>query len=224
MLVPLHIVSLAAMLAALASASAMAQGASRGLSQAQELRALEIEASSRGSARIAREDQEQGLSGLASTRAGKADKSVRPLVVPIEPADAEPAGEGAARSIKAQASQRAVVMRYDYATGVTTRTTVDLATGEALHVRQDVNYPTPLAREEFAEAVTLARRAVPEFDSVMKSARPQALRIGHLAPINTNPSSPRYGHRLVVLWIEEPVATARVLVDLSTNEVVPDHH
>ncbi len=163
-----------------------------------------------------------GLPGLANTLAGQKGKTVLPLVAPIELANPDPAL--VARGAKPPQAQRAVVMRYDYATGVTTRTTVDLGTGRALDVRKDVNYPTPLAQEELDQAVTLARQKVSEFDAIIKSARPEELAISHLAPLDNDPSSSTYGHRLVYLWIQRPTRSEQILVDLSTNEIVADHH
>lgn len=203
------------------AAAAMAQDAGMGLSEAQKRRALEIEATDRSPDMMAKGIRGQGLPGLASTLAGQMGKSVRPLVVPIESADTAPEGTRAARD---RASQRAVVMRYDYATGITTRTTVDLETGKAVHVREDANYPTPLAHEEYDQALAVARRSVPEFDAIMKVATPETLRINTLTPLYEDPSNPRYGHRLVIVWIEAPTTSRRITVDLSTDEVVLDHH
>lgn len=208
--------------AAFMAATAMAQDdANKGLSAAQEKRALEIEAASAPPAgMMARGTVGQALPGLASTIAGQLGKIVRPMVVPLETGMPVEGTRGAG----APASSRAVVMRYDYATGVTTRTTVDLASGKAVHVRQDANYPTPLAQEEYDQALALARRQTPEFDAIIKGAPQEELRIHTQMPLYDNPSHPRYGHRLVVLWIEAPTPSSRITVDLSTNEVVSDHH
>ena len=91
-------------------------------------------------------------------------------------------------------------------------------------MRQDANYPTPLAEEEEKEALALARRAVPALDAIVASARADALNVTYMVPLDTDPASPRYGHRLVLLWVERPQRSKRVLVDLSTEEVVPSHH
>jgi len=205
--------------AAAFAATAMAQEAGMGLTEAQKKRALEIEAATAPPAGLtARGTVLQGLPGLASTFAGQTAKRVRPLVAPVESASPQPAGAGPT------ATQRAVVVRYDYATGITTHTTVDLRTGKALDVREDVNYPTPLAKEEHDQAVAIARSAVPQFDAIIRGARPEELRIRHLSPLDNDATSARYGHRLVYVWIDRPTRSPRVLVDLSTNEIVPDHH
>ncbi len=208
-------------LAAALVVTAMSSG--RALTEDQLNKALEIEAnasSERG--KFTARGGPGALPGLASTPAGKAGKSVRPLVSPVESAgggsDLVPRGTPPADP------QRAMVMRYDYATGVTTRTTVDLGTGRALDVRADANYPTPLAQEELDQAVSLARQKVSEFDAILKAARPGEVTISHLSPLDNDPQSTTYGHRLVYLWLSRPKRTDQILVDLSTNEVVLDHH
>ena len=183
------------------------------LTPTQEQRALEIEAASKPPAVFANATLVPALPGMASTPAGRAGKIVRPLVVPLE----SPTSGGP------KTGQRAVVTRYDYASGVTTRTTVDLVTGKAVHVRQDANYPTPLAKEEYEQALALARKAAPEFDAIVKTAAPAELLITTQLPLYDNPKHPRCGHRLVALRIEAPEVSDRITVDLSTNEIVRGH-
>jgi hypothetical protein len=198
-------------LAAWATTAANAQEAGTALTAAQEKRALEIEAANRPPAGlVARGSVGIGLSKLASTFAGRQAKSVTPLVVPLE------------TGAPGKQSNRAVVTRYDYATGITTRTTVDLASGKAVHARHDANYPTPLALEEYDHAIALARSRVPAFDAIFKSTQPADLHINVQMPLYDNSSHPRYGHRLVTLWIEAPTPLGRITVDLSTDEVVQD--
>jgi hypothetical protein len=146
---------------------------------------------------------------------------VRPMVAPVEPAGG---GDLVPRGTPPSDPQRAMVMRYDYATGVTTRTTVDLGTGRALDVRADTNYPTPLAKEELDQAIALARQKVSAFDDILKAARPEDVSISHLSPLDNDPQSATYGHRLVYLWVSRPRRSEQILVDLSTNEVILDHH
>ncbi len=180
------------------------------LTPAQEQRALEIEAASKPPAVFAKANLLPGLPGLASTAAGRIGKSVRPLVVPLE-------APGQSKV------KRAVVTRYEYATGLTTRTTVDLDSGQAVHVRQDANYPTPLAKEEYEQALALARKANREFDAIIKAATPDDLLITSQLPLYDNPKHPRYGHRLVALRVEAPDVSDRITVDLSTSEIVRGH-
>jgi len=209
----------AAALAVVATVFMAQGGSSQGLSGPLQKRAVEIEAAARAqaeSARVAGAVQEPGLPNLANTRAGQTRKSVVTGVTPAGSSSTTP-------RVAARSGQRAIVTRYDYATGVTTRTTVDLDTGRTLHVRKDVNYPTPLAEEETQQALALARRAVAGIDTIVRSATPQTLDVSYMVPLNSDPSSPRYGHRMVVLWVEKPTRSEKVLVDLSTEEVVPHH-
>jgi hypothetical protein len=209
-----RIAGVGAVAATVIAVAATAQDFAKGLTPAQQRLALEIEAASKPPPSVmARATLAPAMPGMASTPAGRQGKSVRPLVVPLETA-----GKGGA------AGHRAVVMRYDYATGVTTRTTVDLDSGKAVHVRQDANYPTPLAKEEYDQALELARKSSPEFDGIIKAAAPADLLITTQVPLYANRKHPRYGHRMVTLRIEAPAVSDRITVDLSTNEIVPDHH
>src|SRR5262245_48819240 len=134
----------AAALATVATVFMADGGSSQGLSEPMHKRALEIEAAARAqaeAARVSKAVQEPGLPNLANTRAGQTRKSVVTGVTPAGSSSTTP--RAASRS-----GQRAIVTRYDYATGVTTRTTVDVDSGQTLNVRKDVNYPTPLAEEE----------------------------------------------------------------------------
>jgi len=210
----------------LLAVAGVAMSQARALTEDQLNRALEIEAKAAAADKplVARGSVGMGIPNLSSTFAGLKGKTVRPIVAPIEAPSAapeQPVARGAKPPVDAA---RAIVTRYDYATGVTTRTTVDLGTGRALDVRKDVNYPTPLADEELDQAIALARQKVSEFDNAMKGAKPDDLSVSHLAPVDNDPSSATYGHRLVYLWVERPTRTRRVLVDLSTNEIATERH
>ena len=210
----------------LLAVAGVAMSQARALTEEQLNRALEIEANAAAADKplVARGSVGLGIPNLSSTFAGLKGKTVRPLVAPIVAPASAPEQPVARGEKPAADAARAVVTRYEYATGVTTRTTVDLGTGKALDVRRDVNYPTPLADEELEQAITLARQKVVEFESVMKGANPGDLSVSHLAPVDNDPSSATYGHRLVYLWVERPTRTRRILVDLSTNEVVRERH
>jgi hypothetical protein len=206
-------------LAAALMVTAMSSG--RALTEDEMNKALEIEAGATSQrSKFTARGSVGALPGLASTPAGKSGKSVRPLVAPVESAGSDLVPRGTPPADP----QRAMVMRYDYATGVTTRTTVDLGSGRALDIRADTNYPTPIAQEELDQAVALARQKVSEFDAILKAARPEEISISHLSPLDNDTASATYGHRLVYLWVSRPKRSEQVLVDLSTNEVILDHH
>lgn len=190
------------------------------LSDRERAQALKIEAQSsirRSAARIAAADL--GIAKLAETPAGRVGKSVVVSIVPI----GSTSTLARARSIAREGlitNRRAIVTRFDYATGITTRTAVDLNTDKTLSVRSDANYPTPLAAEEREEAIMLLRSAAPDVDKIARETDAEKVKFVYLMPINNDPAAPRYGHRLVYLWIAKPVQTKKYLIDLSSNQVV----
>ena len=42
----------------------------------------------------------------------------------------------------------------------------------------------------------------------------------HLVPVSADKTEPRYGHRLVWLWIDSPARSTKFLIDLTMKEVV----
>jgi len=177
---------------------------------------VEAKANEQELARAAPFLERKALPGLNETVAGKAGKTViiREAVAP-HLSGFERAAPGLPR--------RAFVMRYDYATGVTTRTLVDLDAEKVIDLKAEANYPTPLAKEELDRALELARAASPELDKLLKD-HPTDRELQVLVPIDNAPTSPRYGHRLAILWLEVPKATNRILVDLSDEKVVSTNY
>ena len=116
-------------------------------------------------------------------------------------------------------NRRALVTRYEYATGFTIRTWVDLDAERVLTVRNDVNYPTPLAADELknAIAVMLGRDLASDTTPVDDD---EAARYLHLVPLSGDMTAPRYGHRLVWLWENARGPSPRYLIDLTMNEIV----
>lgn len=117
--------------------------------------------------------------------------------------------------------RRVLVTRYEYSTGLTVRTWLDLKTGDVLAVRRDPNHPAPLANEELVWAVALLHRHDPALKEIALS-RPEEVEYAHMVPANRNWLPSRPGHRLVWLWMVDPKLSHRYLVDLSTGEVVQD--
>jgi hypothetical protein len=102
--------------------------------------------------RLAKEMSRAKMVQLVADNLATPDKR---YVVSVQPA---------ASSKKGGEERLAVVTEFQYlkrGPGLTLRTTVDVKAGKA--VKQDVleNYPTPLAPEERAEAVKLARTGIP---------------------------------------------------------------
>ena len=142
----------------------------------------------------------KALRTLRATPAGKQERSVVTEINPIRP------------SGPVEAPQ-AMVSRYDYSTGLTFRTVVDLTEKKVVEIKADPNFPTPLAPEEVKRAVELAAQAAPE---IATGAPEEAIT---LPLIDTAPTSPTYGHRLVVVWREGTAPSERVLVDLSMEAI-----
>ena len=150
----------------------------------------------------------EAIPELQSTPAGVEGKSVVTGVTAVSSQEA------------AQVS-RAVVTRYDYGTGLTFRTLVDLAAKQALEVKADANFPTPLAPQEVERAIEIAGGTVPEIGQPPGAAQSEP----RLLPIiNTLRTSPTYGHRLVVVWRDDLPRVERVLVDLTTETVADPNY
>jgi hypothetical protein len=146
--------------------------------------------------------QNKGLSQLAGTSAGRVGRSVITEVTLL-----------GSPGTSAPTDRQARVTRYEYASGVTITTVVDLPTSRVLTTRVELNRPTPLAAEETQRAIVLATRAVPD---LANTPRPG---LQTIAVVDSRTASRRYGHRLVAVWRDRP-ASPRVLVDLSTEQVV----
>lgn len=126
---------------------------------------------------------------------------------------------GAPGLIPAGASRRALVTRFDYETGLTAETTIDLDGGTVLDVtvRQgrlpsltlaELNYAIDLAiaqNREFAANVSVVGRERTEFSAMV---------IG-----DSRTSSQTFGHRLILLEVDSVLP--RLLVDLSTHITRP---
>jgi hypothetical protein len=195
---------LALLVAAAAAGPAAAQTPPRILSDAEKRLAHQLEETT---VQQLRTDPNSPVSGkgiaqLARTPAGRVQRSVVTDVTLL-----------GSPGTSAPADRQARVTRYDYATGLTITTVIDLGTGRVLNVRAEPNRPTALATDEVQRAVVLASRAVLDLATTPRSA------LQVLAVVDSKPTSRRYGHRLVVLWRDAP-PTPRVLVDLSTEQVV----
>ena len=106
---------------------------------------------------------------------------------------------------------KALVVRYDYGSGLTFRTTVDVTKSEVVDIKAEANRPTILATPEIVKATKLLRSAGVPVSPETVSAK----------PINDDATnSMSYGHRLIVLWQEEPVQTNRILVDLTSGKII----
>jgi len=183
----------------------MAQSPSRVLSDAEKQLAYQIEDANVRQLRASPAVPWAGkaIPQLARTPAGRLQKSVVTQVTLLgSPGTSSPT------------DRQALVTRYEYATGVTVLTVIDLNAARVIDVRAEANRPTPLSTDEVQRAIALASRAIPELAIAPRSA----LQI--LSVVQSKPTSRRYGHRLVVVWREGPSPSRRVLVDLTTEQVV----
>ena len=184
---------------------AVAQAPGRVLSEAEKQLAYQLEDATVRQLRASPVNPWAGkaIPQLARTPAGRVQKSVVTDVTLL----GSPGTSGAT-------DRQARVTRYEYATGVTVMTVIDLNAGTVIDVRAEANRPTPLSADETQRAITLAGRALPELAITPRSA------LRALSVIESKPTSRRYGHRLVAVWRELPTPSRRVLVDLTTEQVV----
>jgi hypothetical protein len=90
---------------------------------------------------------------------------------------------------------------YKYEGGVTLRATLDARQGTVLEVQALAAYPAPLAREERAEAVRLARDRDPSARALFAASKPEEIEVELLAPVVSDSADARYGHRLALLTL-----------------------
>ena len=187
-----------------APAGVFAQSTARVLNDAEKRLAHQLEEASLQQLRTPPSPLlDRGLPQLARTPAGRVKKSVVTGVTLL-----------GSPGTSATTDRQALVTRYEYATGLTITTVVDLNASQVLDVRAEANRPTPLAGDEVQRAIVLAGRAVADLATAPRSA------LQVLSLVDSKPGSRRYGHRLAVVWRETPPASPRVLVDLSTEQVV----
>ena len=187
------------------SAGVLAQSPARVLSDAEKRLAHQLEETSLQQLRTAPVSPllDKGIPQLARTPAGRVKKSVVTEVTLL-----------GSPGTSAATDRQARVTRYEYATGLTITTVVDLNASQVLDVRAQANRPTPLGGDEVQRAIVLAARAVADLATTPRS------RLQVLSLVDSKPASRHYGHRLVVVWRQTPPTSPRVLVDLSTEQVV----
>jgi len=116
--------------------------------------------------------------------------------------------------------RRAVVNRYDYGTGQSVSTVVDLDSNKVLDVRSTFDRPVPLDKAELERAVSLASERVPAIKEANSPGSRNQGQFEILLPVDGRRASPRFGHRLVLLWVNTAEPSPKALVDLTTDEVV----
>ncbi|MBI3420415.1 MAG: hypothetical protein HY053_09805 [Proteobacteria bacterium] len=142
--------------------------------------------------------RKKAIPALADTPAGKAKLfavSGGHFLRPSDPADVQ------FRSV--------MITRYEYATGLTFETVIDLNERKVTSFTAFANAPTTLTETEIGRALKIAARDFPE----LKTRRPKFW----IHPfLMADTQSPLYGHRLVTIGLRR----ANVDVDLTTGKIL----
>jgi hypothetical protein len=79
--------------------------------------------------------------------------------------------------------------------------------------------PAHLSAAEFSHALDLAIANNSDLKRLASEFGRDRLGVDIVMPVDSRKSSPRYGHRLILLWAETPQPSDRVMVDLTTDKV-----
>jgi hypothetical protein len=145
-------------------------------------------------------------------------KNIFPSAV-VKYADPEVTILGAPGLVESDAHRRAVVTQFDYVTGLLVTVTVDLDAKKVLDVKVARDKPAPLSAAEFSHALDLAIANNSDLKRLASEFGRDKLGVEIVTPVDSRKSSPRYGHRLILLWVETPQPSDRVMVDLTTDQV-----
>lgn len=157
------------------------------------------------------------LSSPFSSQLQSLDKVFSPTTV--KQTDPDVTLLGAPGLLQSDSPRRAIVTRFDYLTGLAVTTTVDLDAKKVLDVTVARDRPVALSSAEFNRAVDLAISNNPNIRQLATEFGRDKLGFDALVPVDGLKTSPRYGHRLVLLWVETPRPSTRVMVDLTTEQV-----
>lgn len=116
------------------------------------------------------------------------------------------------------------VLFYKYEGGVTLRASLDTKTGKVFEVEELKAYPCPLAGEERAAALRLAREQSPAVQKLLAALRAAEVGVNAISPVISDPNDPLYGHRVAYLTVYSTAqrsARVRVVVDLTAKSVKP---
>jgi hypothetical protein len=114
-------------------------------------------------------------------------------------------------------------LHYRYDDGKTLRVRMS-AKSRALVGKVEVEeaYPTPLAPEETARALALAREKSPPIEELFRTKGEAALIVSFLAPVISDPKHPLYGQRLAIIQVipkKEPEKGANITINLTKETV-----
>jgi hypothetical protein len=116
------------------------------------------------------------------------------------------------------------VLYFKYEGGVTIRVTLEPRSGKILELEELKAYPAPLADEEHAEAIRLAKEQSEAVRQIAAATRADDLGVHAIPPVVSDPQDGRYGHRLVLLTFFQKTGhepSVMVEVDLTKKTVRP---
>lgn len=145
-------------------------------------------------------------------------KNIFPSAV-VKYSDPEVTILGAPGLVESDAPRRAVVTQFDYVTGLLVTVTVDLEEKKVLDEKVARDKPSPLSAAEFNHALDLAIANNSDLKRLATKFGRDKLGVEIVMPVDSRKTSPRYGHRLVLLWVETPLPSDRAMVDLTTDQV-----
>jgi len=145
-------------------------------------------------------------------------KNIFPSAV-VKNSDPEVTILGAPGLVESDAPRRAIVTQFDYVTGLLVTVTVDLEAKKVLDVKVARDKPAPLSAAEFNHALGLAIANNSDIKRLATEFGRDKLGVEIVMPVDSRKTSPRYGHRLVLLWVETPQPSDRSMVDLTTDQV-----
>jgi hypothetical protein len=137
----------------------------------------------------------------------------------VKNSDPEVTVLGAPGLIESGAPRRAVVTQFDYLTGLLVTVTVDLEAKKVLAVKAARDRPAPVSSAELNHALDLAIANNSDLKRLATEFGRDKLGVEIMMPVDSRKTSPRYGHRLVLLWVETPQPSDRAMVDLTTDQV-----
>jgi hypothetical protein len=156
-------------------------------------------------------------SSTASAKAAAPGRTDPRLYVASATKYRERGNGGAAREI-------VEVLFYRYEDGVTVRVSLDPASGQILETQEHKAFPTPLADEEYQEAVRLAKEGSEAVRTFLAARKAGDVAISAVPPVISDPNDARYGHRIVLLRFAPKTERGPVVVvelDLTRKSVKP---
>lgn len=110
----------------------------------------------------------------------------------------------------------AEVLEYDYPTGETLRSTVNLRTERLVKFRRLPAYPTPLTKEEAAQAREVATSGDEKLKKLTQKYPPAELKYQELVIVISDKKAKLFGNRIVIVYVT-PAGKASESVSVGVN-------